>query len=50
MSTYEASVSAVIEMESDHLPTEEEVIEFCRKEPDQLLHYLELDFIEKKKE
>lgn len=49
MNTYEVSVSAVIEIESNHLLTEEEVIKFCREDPHQLLQCLELDFIEKKK-
>ena len=40
----------MIEMESDHLLAEEEIIEFCRKDPDQFLHHLELDFVEEKKE
>lgn len=50
MSTYEVSVSAIIEMESEEELTEDEAIEYCRKDPTQLLHHLEVDLIEEKEE
>jgi len=48
MGIYEATVTIVVEIESDHEPTEREVIELCREDPDQLLQHLEIDFIEEK--
>ncbi len=37
MNTYRATVTAVIKMESDHEFTDEEVIKFCRKDPEKFL-------------
>lgn len=48
MGIYEVSITVVIDIESDCEPTEKEVMEFCRRDPDQLLHHLEVDFIEEK--
>lgn len=50
MSTYSVEVSAILELDFEEKPSEEDVIEFCRKDPSQILHHLEVDLIEEKEE
>jgi len=40
MSTYRATVTAVMKIESDHEPTDKEVIEFCRRNPKEFLDFI----------
>lgn len=50
MATYEVWVSATLELEFEEKPSEDDVIEFCRRDPEQLLHYLEVESVAEKED